>query len=345
MLNNPSTDEPKPRRRWNQFRLRTLLIVVAVLGIPLAYIAHTVYAPPAHNGSYVVFQVREAPPSIWPAASEKLDREEFEVYKHHVAALVKAPWVINKALDDKTVHNLPLVKQHSDDAVTWLTDQIVVNSPPGGELIEIGMIDGDQQQASAIVNAVANAYMHEAVEKERTDKLIQRDQLDKKFRAYKSNVLEKQRQLFELEQMDTAPAAVAKLQRQIADLEHLAREAGSAEMQAELQIARNKHKLEGMDSSSPEYKAIKSEIGLAEVDRKFWSGKSATLSEQIDGVAGQIASNKKFSGDADQLRIEIAQLQKVINEMGDALTKWNVELDSESRIIIRDTAGPGIPGH
>jgi hypothetical protein len=37
MSDNPNTAEPKkPRRRWFQFRLRTMLIVVAVVGVACA---------------------------------------------------------------------------------------------------------------------------------------------------------------------------------------------------------------------------------------------------------------------------------------------------------------------
>ena len=41
MADAPNTAEPgKPRRRWFQFRLRTLLVGVTLLAIPCAYVAH-----------------------------------------------------------------------------------------------------------------------------------------------------------------------------------------------------------------------------------------------------------------------------------------------------------------
>jgi len=41
MPTNPNTAEPtKPRRRWFQFRLRTLLVVVVLLGAACGYVAH-----------------------------------------------------------------------------------------------------------------------------------------------------------------------------------------------------------------------------------------------------------------------------------------------------------------
>jgi hypothetical protein len=41
MLDTPTTpDPPKPRRRWYQFRLRTLLMGVVLLAVLCAYVAH-----------------------------------------------------------------------------------------------------------------------------------------------------------------------------------------------------------------------------------------------------------------------------------------------------------------
>jgi hypothetical protein len=41
MTDEPTTAEPqKPRRRWFQFRLRTLLVGVVLLSIPCAYVAN-----------------------------------------------------------------------------------------------------------------------------------------------------------------------------------------------------------------------------------------------------------------------------------------------------------------
>ena len=40
MNEKPNAAKPKFRRRWYQYSLRTLLIVVALLSLPFAYVAH-----------------------------------------------------------------------------------------------------------------------------------------------------------------------------------------------------------------------------------------------------------------------------------------------------------------
>ena len=54
-----------------------------------------------------------------------------------------------------------------------------------------------------------------------------RDRLDKKFRAYKSSILEKERQLFELTQtIGDAETAKVKVRIEVADLEGLMQSRG-----------------------------------------------------------------------------------------------------------------------
>ena len=279
----------KPRRRWLQFRLRTLLIVVAILAVPLTYFVHFIYGPSVRKGSYVVFRVMEAPPSIW-SANPKPDREEFAVYKRNLAEFARAPNVINGALNDKTVANLPLIKQLGSNAAEWLADQIVVNNPADSEVIEIGVLDHDQTQATVIAKALANAFQHEIIDKERTDQLERRDRLDKKFRAYKSNILEKQRQLFQLEQSlgpkdDHNPEFANRLHR----LEQAAAEADRAELQAELQIARGKHKLEG-------FGRVVAGIQSDQVGNRFGRSRSQVLERQIRNPGGANQRHCKANG-------------------------------------------------
>lgn len=39
-MDTDATPSPKPKRRWFQFRLRTLLVVVTLAAVPCAYVAH-----------------------------------------------------------------------------------------------------------------------------------------------------------------------------------------------------------------------------------------------------------------------------------------------------------------
>ena len=86
---------------------------------------------------------------------------------------------------------LPLVKQHQADLNSWLAGQLEIGFPGDAEVMTISMKSDDRDQAAVLVNSVVSAFLKEVVDKQRSDKLIRRDQLDRKYRAYNTQLLEK----------------------------------------------------------------------------------------------------------------------------------------------------------
>ena len=98
--------------------------------------------------------------------------------------------MIDKALDDKTIRDLPLIRDHEANVSDWLVDQIEVKFPGNAELMTIGMVADDRQQAKAIVDAVHDRLHAQVVQPELGDRLERRDVLDKKLHALKQQVLD-----------------------------------------------------------------------------------------------------------------------------------------------------------
>jgi hypothetical protein len=331
------TDElaaPKPRRRWFQFRLRTLFVVVALVAAMCGYLRWRMMAP-IKVSAYL--QVLAVEPTIWPPADKKIDQSEFESYKQHLAEFIKSPVVLNKALADRSIQALPFMKEHPTDMEEWLADQLVVESPGDSELMTISTWAVDTTQSAQIVNAVVTALMKEVVDKDRSDKLIMRDNLDRKFRAYQTQLLEREKGLSEIRDSQ-APAA--ELQRQIADLQRLSLEARRAQIQAELTLARASKLAEGLAAGAPELKAAHSEVESARVDRDFWENKAEKLSGQISKLEEQLAAKVKFNGDAERLQDAIETQRQIIKEMSLALMRMNINLDAEPRVRALTGAGP-----
>ena len=133
------------------------------------------------------------------------DGADFEAYRRNQVAMIKGNVVINKALDEKTVQDSPIIRRNAADPTNWLSDNIMADFPGNGEPMKVSLRDIDPAGITDVVNGVVNAYMKVVVEKERNDKLIRRDNLDKKLRNYKQQVLDKRRQLFEMtQQLDNA---------------------------------------------------------------------------------------------------------------------------------------------
>jgi polysaccharide biosynthesis transport protein len=388
-----------------------------VLGGLLGYAAWRLM--PTKFESMAVLQVKITAPVVWNQHSE--GEADFVTYKANTASIVKAGFVLNKALDDRTVRDLQLVKDHGTDAVAWLHDSLVIKNDPGSELIQVSLLNEDPQGLPEIVNAVVNAYQHEVVEKGRTEKLVRKDQLDKKFRAYQTTVLDKERKLFELNTLvgtTDAETAKVRIRIELADLESLMQsrsEAQKAIGELKMKIALLKVMIAGANNgqvpedkiedaiardpqiiqaqndlnalqreereirrvvknpnNDPSMVRIRDAIRVVQqsmeemrntdrqklidsIKRDNDQGGSSMKSlevqqslyqEQFDNTAKQIADKaesvqklEKFNGDADQLRTEISQLQTIVNEMGNTLTQWAVELDAPERVTIREPAG------
>jgi hypothetical protein len=281
-------------------------------------------------------------PGLLPTANDKIDFSEFEFYKRNLASLVKSPPIMNNALRQNDINDLPLIKQHSNDPVTWLSKQIEIAFPGNGELMTVGMSSDEPEQAKKIVNAVLSAFVPEIIDRERDEKQITYDNLERQFRSYQAQLVARQRQLFDIERQAVGPSNdnAKRVQRQIENLERLAGECVRSAMQAELQIARAEHKSKGL-ADSPELKSIKAEVELAEVDRDFWKQKAELLTEQIGKLEEQIvkledprASERKFSGEVDQLRNEIEQLQRFTDNLHTALMNMKINLDVGPRVRV-----------
>jgi len=285
---------------------------------------------------YATLLVSAVRPRIMPSADDKFDRAEFAAYKQSQAALLKSDAVAQKALDDKSMRELPMIKEHGIDAAQWLADQLVVDAAGNSGVIRVGFAAADRAAACHIVNAIVNAYMSEVVERERTEMLAKRDILDKKYLLYKNRLLQTRQDLFRLEmqiggQRDSE-AHEAWMRGEIADLEKQAAEMRRTRTQAKLQVARARQTLESLNDSSPDYKAATAAVRKAELEEKFWTDELAALPSEFAKLQENLLKSLRYDGDADLLRADTEALSGVVQEMDKALERMNIDLDADARV-------------
>ncbi len=394
------------RRKWSAMALGLLF------GGTLAAVAWV--ALPTKYESIAWLQVHAKDPIVWQGESGM----DLDTYKRNASEMIKGPVVLNKALADRTIQDLPLIKKNSADLTNWLSNALSVEVTKG-ELLPVALRADESEGIPEIVNGVVSAYLREVVDKERTDKLVRRDNLDKKFRAYKTQVLEKQRALYELnQQIGTTDAQTARvryrmeaqtleslmqqrteLQKSISDISMkieiaklLVDQADKSQVSEEdieqavsrdpqiqqamgeiVNLRREQHEIERVvkRKDDPSLIRIKDAISgleqniqemrnadrLQVVDRirqngnpegaqmqtmvlqqKYYIAQYQKMLEAVDAQADAVQKLEKFNGDADQLRAEIDQLNGVIRDMGSTLAHWNIELDAEPRVAVRETA-------
>jgi capsular exopolysaccharide synthesis family protein len=74
------------------------------------------------------------------------------------------------------------------------------------------------------------------------------------------------------------------------------------------------------------------------LQRDLYAKRFADTTRDIGIKRKAVQQLKQFNGEATALRTEIAQLQRVVDDMGHTLTQWNIELGAESRVAFPEKA-------
>jgi hypothetical protein len=196
---------PVRSSRWRKWAVVVCLALIVAAGLG----ALGWFLFPVRYESVAFVKVSEMEPAIW----EQHSGINFEQYKRNAMADIKGNPVLDRALEDKSIQDLPVYKQNAADPINWLSDSLIVEFPGNGEYMRVAMRSDDPKGLKEIVDAVLSAFSTEAIDRARSEKLNDYDNLEKKFKMYDAQVLEKQRQLYTLStQIGTADAETFKVQ-------------------------------------------------------------------------------------------------------------------------------------
>ena len=167
-----------------------------------------------------------SPPRIcaWPVRSRSscstprtpAAQANYEVYKRTQKELIRNRFVLNSALRNPKVAQLPVIKQQVNP-VDWLQDQISVSYPGDAEILEISMRGEFPDAVAALVNAVCDAYVEGVVHAERNDRLARLQNLEKIYNDTEEKLRQKRGHLNELvDSLGTGNAQTATQKQQIA---------------------------------------------------------------------------------------------------------------------------------
>lgn len=166
------TDRPNdsPPRRGRRF-LFALLVVVPLMG--LAFGAGCLYRPevlsllrPKVFTATAQLHVARHPPMIldMPPFRVRESDSEFAIVQQRQLAFVKSRIVLNIALRNPKVQGLALLRDQPDP-MGWLENEIKVDFHAGPEILSISLSGQDPEQLTLLVDAIAQAYLIESVDK------------------------------------------------------------------------------------------------------------------------------------------------------------------------------------
>ena len=110
---------------------------------------------------------------------------DFMIYKETQASLLTSTFVVNKALSDNEIQQLPIVTtdnlgQPRKRPATWLSDAISVLVDED-ELLFVTMRGRHKEQTEKVLDAVIKAYESQIVNKERLEKVEELSRLRKRY--------------------------------------------------------------------------------------------------------------------------------------------------------------------
>lgn len=112
-------------------------------------------------------------------------------YRKTQLQLITTPFVLTSALRQPGLASLSLIAEQ-DDPVDWLARNIRTSAPAESEVMQIRLRGPNASEVTKVVNAVAQSYLNDVVNKEKLDRLARRDMLERK---YKDNMAEVRRRL------------------------------------------------------------------------------------------------------------------------------------------------------
>ncbi len=265
------------RRRW--FLALSLGLLFGVTAAAAAWILF----PPSKYVARTRLQVQPTQALLFADAHRGSGFTDFQ--RHH-SALVKSRLVLNGALNEPKVKELPIIRRELEP-VDWLEREVKVDFNISPNIMQISMTGDEPDQMVTLVNAIREVYVREIVNKEMNDRVKHLDTLKDYYGRYQNQVSEKRTTLKKLaEELGVTSSATAALRETLTE-ERLAR--------AWRKLLDTQDELKALRASvsaqiDREKQAKPIQIPDSEIDRALAANES--VRQQMDAVAKAEASYK-----------------------------------------------------
>ncbi|HTM56038.1 MAG TPA: polysaccharide biosynthesis tyrosine autokinase [Pirellulales bacterium] len=178
--------KPNPVELMHAARRRWPLAIGLGLAVGGTAAALLWYFLPVRYEAFALLKVAERPPAVLDKAATAA--EEFAVFKRTQVQLILSNIVLTGTLRDSTINRLDTLKEHADDQVAWLKDQLVIDYPDDAEIMRVAMKGKRKDDITKIVNKIIDVYMKEIVAAEREQRAQHEGKLETSFQRMNQEV-------------------------------------------------------------------------------------------------------------------------------------------------------------
>jgi capsular exopolysaccharide synthesis family protein len=146
------------RRRWLMVILMGLLVGALTAGALL-----WAFPPTSQVTAYLKVKSGSGD-SLFPDARERITYQEMEKQAMNHLALLRAPMVLELALQNQDVAQLDAVRANKGQELLWLMSELRVSFPGNGEILEVRYEgDADPDQMVKVIDEVVKAYQEKVL--------------------------------------------------------------------------------------------------------------------------------------------------------------------------------------
>ncbi len=192
------------------FRRRWVLGTVSGLACALAASILAWLFVPVNQDISSFIQIRsERPKLAFDTGSSRSGLNDYVIFKHSQAAMIRNPFVINRALNEPGIMDLSIVKEQVDP-VLWLTSDLDATFEKDSEIMVVTLSGENAKELVDLVNAITDSYIEEANTRARNELLIKRESLERRHVELQKQI-EKKTQMYQTlaEQLGTPDSTAA----------------------------------------------------------------------------------------------------------------------------------------
>lgn len=164
------------RRRWLP-GLLTGLLLAPLVGVPTWFLLP--------KGYEAVVWLQMKPESGMLNAN--LAGGAYDQYRKTQMQLLKSPFVLNAALRRPGIADLPTIREQQSPS-DWLAKNLIMSTPSESEVVTLKLRGPIAEDTAKILNAVTASYLDDIVNKDRAERLVKRDSLEKKYKENQSEL-------------------------------------------------------------------------------------------------------------------------------------------------------------
>jgi succinoglycan biosynthesis transport protein ExoP len=335
------TSGPDPVTLLHSLRRRWILAIASGIAAATVVAALAWFLVPADFEVQALFEVRRNTSFGDDRSSSAAGKDEHELYKKSQLMLVKSPFVIQAALRPEGIAQLPTLRPYRNDMVKYLTDEIMVDYPSGGDILRIRMRGENVDDLVKIVDAVKTAYLKEVVDKEMEYKRRRRQVVNDELLAVQAQLKKLRNEEARLNDI-TKSASSEGVQFQVTYMMNELNNLRRREFDLYQEIIRASSKIEELKGWKAKYQAAEPsqyatmkvlqtdprwqslQMTMQSIDESVRATKSIINDPNSPRIKGLLTQKAEVEAQMDELRLSVAD---IANEMMLGTSMGSLEID------------------